>query len=406
MWSSVIIITAPKECQAKAKSISSGKNKINSKNKIKPPWQVESVLLCYKPPPFNHLSSSHQPPVDISEIHQQNEIIVSSCVTQKVHTKLDIVMFSTRSFLFLFLGRSTCGAFVVKYSTTSPLHLLPVSTIRTSSMLGHQLSRRRQLLRKFHYPVQLHSTSVVSDSSNCETLYQVHGITCREVRIDIDIVGPVSILEATADSQNDLVDMALLTEEEVDSMRSSDTSGTESLRLNSGDPYGAVLWPAASAVANHLLTTGDTSIKGKTILELGAGTGLVSIAAALGGMSKIMATDYENVPLELLRYAASHINHKRNCDDSDCTDDQIKERQSKLRNIETFLFDICDHDTPLPTADVVVAADIMYEPKTGIAMAHRVVEALKTGSRVIVGCSPGRYVKVFHVLKKFVKMRY
>ena len=54
------------------------------------------------------------------------------------------------------------------------------------------------------------------------------------------------------------------------------------------------------------------------------------------------------------------------------------------------LFDICDHDTPLPKADIVIAADIMYEPKTGIATAHRTVEALKAGSRVIIGCSPGR----------------
>eukprot|EP00339_Tiarina_fusa_P024667 CAMPEP_0117058162 /NCGR_PEP_ID=MMETSP0472-20121206/40406_1 /TAXON_ID=693140 ORGANISM="Tiarina fusus, Strain LIS" /NCGR_SAMPLE_ID=MMETSP0472 /ASSEMBLY_ACC=CAM_ASM_000603 /LENGTH=161 /DNA_ID=CAMNT_0004775383 /DNA_START=124 /DNA_END=605 /DNA_ORIENTATION=+ len=32
----------------------------------------------------------------------------------------------------------------------------------------------------------------------------------------------------------------------------------------------------------------------------------------------------------------------------------------------------------------------MYEPKTGRAMAHRVVEALRQNSRVIVGDSPGR----------------
>ena len=32
----------------------------------------------------------------------------------------------------------------------------------------------------------------------------------------------------------------------------------------------------------------------------------------------------------------------------------------------------------------------MYEPLTGRAMASRTVEALENGSRVIVGCSPGR----------------
>jgi hypothetical protein len=39
----------------------------------------------------------------------------------------------------------------------------------------------------------------------------------------------------------------------------------------------------------------------------------------------------------------------------------------------------------------VVAADVMYEPITGRALAHRVVEALKKQrSRVLIGDSPGR----------------
>ena len=44
----------------------------------------------------------------------------------------------------------------------------------------------------------------------------------------------------------------------------------------------------------------------------------------------------------------------------------------------------------LPPADFVLAADIMYEPRTGGAMAQRTHEALLRGSRVVVGDSPGR----------------
>lgn len=54
------------------------------------------------------------------------------------------------------------------------------------------------------------------------------------------------------------------------------------------------------------------------------------------------------------------------------------------------LFDICRLEDPLPEADVVIAADVMYEPATGRAMAHRTAEAHRRGSRVIIGCSPGR----------------
>ena len=53
-------------------------------------------------------------------------------------------------------------------------------------------------------------------------------------------------------------------------------------------------------------------------------------------------------------------------------------------------FDICDKSMKLPFADIIVAADIMYEPKTGKAMAMRAVEALKQNSTIIIADSPGR----------------
>jgi predicted nicotinamide N-methyase len=228
----------------------------------------------------------------------------------------------------------------------------------------------------------------------------IQGIVCREIPMELPVVGRITILEATADSQEDLVNLALLLEDEEPSTTletSQDSSSSrrscqkEQLqRLNAGDPYGAVLWPAAWAVARHLLV-GDATIddegktlvdselvpilplQGLTILELGTGTGLVSIAAALGGAKRVVATDYEAMALSLTRHAVDtfhpHISS----------------------TIETRLLDLCDYDTvPLPLADIVVAADILYEAKTGIAMAHRVVEALQRGSRVVVGDSPGR----------------
>ncbi len=221
------------------------------------------------------------------------------------------------------------------------------------------------------------STLQSKETETTEVLHEVEGVQCREVHINLQKVGHVTILEATADAQNTLVDMALATEEE---MKLDDEN-----HLKSGDPYGAVLWPAASAVADHLLAQesymNEKGIEELTILELGAGTGLVSIAAAVAGVPNIKATDYEKIPLKLLEFAAKNLN---NIPDSSSSEERLSSK------IETFLFDICDENTPLPSADIVVAADIMYEPKTGIAMAHRVIEALRNGSRVIVGCSPGR----------------
>ena len=262
------------------------------------------------------------------------------------------------------------------------LPVLRLNSFKASSNLSsHQFSTNRETAQLHPLSRQKSVFDDVTEKVSPETIHDVNGIKCREVKIFIEKVGPVIILEATADSQNELVDIALATEDEIASMGKANN-----LQLNSGDPYGAVLWPAASAVANHLLTSiRSETLKELTVVELGTGTGLVSIAAALGGVHKVIATDYEKIPLELLEYASTNI------DQSSGDLDRAKERKRKLSNIETTLFDICNHDVPLPSADIVVAADIMYETKTGIAMAYRVVEALRAGSRVIVGCSPGRY---------------
>jgi predicted nicotinamide N-methyase len=208
-------------------------------------------------------------------------------------------------------------------------------------------------------------------------MHVVDGVICREISIELPVVGIVTVLEATAESQESLVDMALALDDE-------ELGGSEQ-KLSAGDPYGAVLWPAAWAVAKYLLTTEGINtasssekneellpLAGLSILELGTGTGLVSMAAALGG-AKVLATDYEPLALTLTEYAAKSFHTDKT-----------------WLPIETQILDMCDFDTPLPKVDIVVAADIMYEPLTGIAMAHRAVDALKQGSRVIVGDSPGR----------------
>lgn len=138
-------------------------------------------------------------------------------------------------------------------------------------------------------------------ATNVPTRFHVvDGIECREVTINLQRVGPVTILEATAKSQEDLVDMALALDEEV-----SDNDGPN--RLQAGDPYGAVLWPAASAISNYLLTK-CAPLEGITIVEVGTGTGLVSLAVSLGGAAKVTATDYESIPLRLIEYAQANLN--------------------------------------------------------------------------------------------------
>ena len=79
-----------------------------------------------------------------------------------------------------------------------------------------------------------------------QTYHVVDDVVCREIGIDLPVVDRVTVLEATAESQESLVDMALALDE--DELHGNDQ------KLSAGDPYGAVLWPAASAVAKYLLT--------------------------------------------------------------------------------------------------------------------------------------------------------
>ena len=203
--------------------------------------------------------------------------------------------------------------------------------------------------------------SAKSTSNITSSAITIEGIECVPLHIHLPQIGDVIVVEATASSQETLVDWALLQDEDDGELSFA------SARLPSGDPYGAVLWPASSAIAASLLQSED--LRGKRVLEVGAGTGLVSIAASLAGAGFVLATDYEEIPLKLLRYAA-----KNNGVDS---------------VIETAHFDLCGKE-PLPEADILVAADIMYEPATGIAMAARAVEGLRAGMKVWIGDSPGR----------------
>jgi predicted nicotinamide N-methyase len=203
----------------------------------------------------------------------------------------------------------------------------------------------------------------------------------------------VTIVEATARSQAVLVDQAL----EHDSLAPRDS-----------DVYGAVVWPAALVLAERLVlwillkqSQSSPSLTTKPplkILEVGAGTGLVSLAAwRLGGGAHntvVLATDYHDLPLQLLQYAAQHLNH---ADDNNNNNNPVSTSQ-----LHTAHLDLCDYrNTPLPWPPsdnndtdndftIMVAADVLYEPATGVALAHRAVEALARGMHVWIADSPGR----------------
>ena len=200
-------------------------------------------------------------------------------------------------------------------------------------------------------------------ATSLSVVHKVGGISVSEVSIDMIMLGKsVTILEATAKSQEALVDAAL--EEEV-SLEEKPWAE---------DPYGAVLWPSARLVSEHVLKTfSKQELEDLQILELGTGTGLVSLCAALGGAKKVHATDYNPLALSMLEKAV-----------------EVNEVQKGV--IHTSLFDVKAHDKQaLPRCDLLLVADLLYEPATAVAVAKRVVEAItEYGAKVIIGDSPNR----------------
>jgi predicted nicotinamide N-methyase len=76
-------------------------------------------------------------------------------------------------------------------------------------------------------------------------------------------------------------------------------------QLTGALPYGVVLWPAAIALAHEIATRAD-AFAGRSVLELGAGTGLPGVVAASLG-ARVVQTDRKEIALYVAR-----LNGERN----------------------------------------------------------------------------------------------
>jgi predicted nicotinamide N-methyase len=102
-------------------------------------------------------------------------------------------------------------------------------------------------------------------------------------------------------------------------------------------PYWAELWPSGVALAAYV---GGLDLRGRRVLELGAGLGLPSLAAALRG-ADVLATDWAEDAVALLRANAE-------------------------RNGVRLRADVARWDEPAAFEggwDLVLAADVLYEQR-------------------------------------------
>ena len=136
-----------------------------------------------------------------------------------------------------------------------------------------------------------------------------------------------------------------------------------------GDPFGVVMWPGSilasrELMKQHLCNHDESSITNSTVLVLGAGTGVEALTAALLGAKRVIATDINPLTLKLFEYGAN---------------DDVRINN----NFSGEYFDLFSGN-PLPACDILVAADVLYNPElakqVGTRLHEGIIRSFDTGA--------------------------
>jgi predicted nicotinamide N-methyase len=103
-------------------------------------------------------------------------------------------------------------------------------------------------------------------------------------------------------------------------------------------------------------------VKGKRVLDFGAGGGVASLAAAAAGASPIVANDIDAWALSTVAIAA--------------------ERQNL--NVELLLGDLTTHPADIDNFDLILCSDLAYERRTAPKQRALLDRARRNGARVLV----------------------
>ena len=143
-------------------------------------------------------------------------------------------------------------------------------------------------------------------------------------------------------------------------------------------PFWAFAWPGGQALARYLLDHPE-EVRGKRVLDIGAGSGLVALAAMKAGALFAAAVDPDPAALAAVRLNAA------------------------LNNVAVEPVEEIELDRPPKYIDLIVAGDVCYEQ----AMAAKILRWLRLsaakGVRVLLG-DPGRAYAPQEGLKELARM--
>jgi predicted nicotinamide N-methyase len=132
----------------------------------------------------------------------------------------------------------------------------------------------------------------------------------------------------------------------------------------SDPPFWAAAWPGGQALARYVLDHPDL-VRGRSVLDLGSGSGLVAVAAALAGATDVVASE-----IDPYGRAAIDVNAEVNA----------------VRGI-SVVGDLLDSEPP--DVSVVLAGDVCYDRLMTERVLPFLEEARRRGAEVLIG-DPGR----------------
>ena len=129
-------------------------------------------------------------------------------------------------------------------------------------------------------------------------------------------------------------------------------------------PYWAYPWAGGSALASHFLAHPEV-LRGRSVLDLGAGSGLVAIAAVQAGAARVIAAD-----VDPFAAVAAKLNAAANGVDVSVIQDNLTEGLP-------------------PAVDVIAVGDLFYDRQLALRVTDFLDRCLASGIEILVG-DPGR----------------
>ncbi len=129
-------------------------------------------------------------------------------------------------------------------------------------------------------------------------------------------------------------------------------------------PFWAAAWPGGQAVARYVLDHPEV-VRGRRVLDLASGSGLVAVAAAVAGASAVTANDIDPFSLEAVS------------------------RNASANGVTVAVRDGDLLDTDGGDAEVILAGDVFYSRDMATRMLGFMTRARSRGAEVLVG-DPGR----------------